>query len=201
MQLSMVQHTPNWPLAVLAHCGALERREKPGTDRGINMARNELEDFVKAHKITLDARFIPWSMSRNAGNDNPSLNWKFDLLIDGRTIIRDLDYSAGCGHCKSYKQGDRSIFQSNNVEHECETGKHHGYTHKLDVVDVLYSLGSDADVLNYSSFEDWADAIGYDTDSRKAEKMYHECLKIALALRGSIGDAGLTELAEASADY
>jgi hypothetical protein len=70
-----------------------------------------------------------------------------------------------------------------------------------DTLDVIYSLVTDADVLNHSSFEDWASEFGYDTDSRKAETIYRECLSTALALRNGIGEDGLRKLQEAAQDY
>ncbi len=67
--------------------------------------------------------------------------------------------------------------------------------------DVLYSLVMDSDVINYNSFEDWAENFGYETDSRKAEKTYNDCMKIALKLRALIGDAALNELKKLFQDY
>lgn len=67
--------------------------------------------------------------------------------------------------------------------------------------DVLYALCMDADVLNYSSFEEWASNLGYDKDSRKGEAIYKQCLTIALKLRSILGDTKLTELQEAFSDY
>ncbi len=40
--------------------------------------------------------------------------------------------------------------------------------------DVVYSLVSDSDAVNYS-FDDWCDNFGYSTDSRKALKTWHAC--------------------------
>lgn len=67
--------------------------------------------------------------------------------------------------------------------------------------DVLASLVGDADVLNYSSFEEWASRTGFNTDSRKDEAYYRECLEIARALRNSIGDAGLAEFQQLYEGY
>lgn len=63
------------------------------------------------------------------------------------------------------------------------------------------SLVSDADVLDCSTFEEWADNLGYDKDSRKAEATYRECLALALKLRNGLGEAALAELREAAQDY
>ncbi len=55
--------------------------------------------------------------------------------------------------------------------------------------DVLNSLISDsAGYDNASSFEEWADELGYDEDSRKAEAIYRACGEQALQLRELLGD-------------
>lgn len=55
------------------------------------------------------------------------------------------------------------------------------------LIGVLYSLQSDASALDASSFEDWAADYGYDSDSRKAEKIYHACLDVGHAMRQLLG--------------
>jgi hypothetical protein len=72
---------------------------------------------------------------------------------------------------------------------------------KPSAADVLYSLALDASVLDSATFEEWASELGYDPDSRSAEKIYRACLEIALKLRAAIGDAGLEQLREAFQDY
>lgn len=68
-------------------------------------------------------------------------------------------------------------------------------------VDVLYSLTMDSDVLDSGGFEEWAANFGYDTDSRKAESIYHACLEIALAMRAALGAEGMEQLQTAFEDY
>ena len=67
--------------------------------------------------------------------------------------------------------------------------------------DVLYSLIMDSDVLNYTGFEDWASNFGYDTDSRKGEKLYQDCLAIALKLKAILGNETIEALQLAFQDY
>lgn len=90
----------------------------------------------------------------------------------------------------------------NAVKNACETGRSNGqFLTAPKITDVLYSLVSDSDVLNYSDFEDWASDFGYDHDSRSAEKVYQACLKTALQLRNMLGDATLQQLNELFQDY
>jgi hypothetical protein len=53
---------------------------------------------------------------------------------------------------------------------------------------VLESLFLDASAENEGSFENWASSLGYDTDSRSAEKIYNQCLKISKKLNQLLGE-------------
>ena len=70
---------------------------------------------------------------------------------------------------------------------------HHGAEPTAD--EVLDCLASDASgVDNARGFEDWASEYGYDTDSRKAEKIYKQCGKQAEKLKNLLGPATYQEL-------
>lgn len=60
--------------------------------------------------------------------------------------------------------------------------------------DVLQSLASDSRVLDEGGFEQWAESLGYDTDSRKAESIYRACTDIAAKLQSNLGRRALEEL-------
>ena len=65
-----------------------------------------------------------------------------------------------------------------------------GYGHNGDeptAEDVMECLLSDAQAEN-DDFEGWASDLGYDTDSRQAEKTYKACVDIAHRLRKLLGD-------------
>lgn len=70
-----------------------------------------------------------------------------------------------------------------------------------DTESVIYSLVMDSSVLDCGGFECWADEFGFETDSRKAESIYRECLDLALKLRAGIGEEGLRKLQDAFQDY
>lgn len=53
----------------------------------------------------------------------------------------------------------------------------HGEPQAADVLDCLASDA--AGVENAGDFEDWASEYGYDTDSRKAERIYKNCKRAA----------------------
>jgi hypothetical protein len=76
-----------------------------------------------------------------------------------------------------------------------------GSAHVVDPTakDVLSCLVADAqDYENASSFEDWADEYGYDTDSRKAERIYRGVKRQAEQLKRTVGDTIYNILLECS---
>ncbi len=175
---------------------------------------------VAALGLTVDAVFVPFSQSRNKGEKSPSLNWRVTVKRNGRDVLT-CDYSAGMGHCPSYNRKapaawDRPLrmWQPLACAFECENGFALSPFHTWaglradkarpilpDPLDVLYSLNSDRDALNYATFEDWAGTFGYDADSRSAELTYRACLEIGLKLRAAVGESGLVKLNEIFQDY
>lgn len=150
--------------------------------------------YADGLKLAYSATFVPQSQSRNAGNNTPTLNWVVSL--GGLST----EYTQGIGHMPGYKfQFRRTIHQAELEQEAAEKGIA-GFKRipPPSLEDVLYSLVSDSEVLDYASFEEWADSYGYDTDSREAEKTYQQCLAIALKLRQLID---LEAAREAFEDY
>lgn len=169
-----------------------------------------LQAAVDALGLTYSASFVPFSRSRNAkANAKPndfSLNWLVNISKGARTLTTD--YMQGIAHIPGYKQETRwTVDAFEDLKHACETGtvKRGGFMSKPipapELRDVLYSLASDASVIDSGSFEEWASEYGYDTDSRTAEHTYRACLKTALELRAMIGEDGLAKLRAAAQDY
>jgi|SRR5215831_1702594 len=68
--------------------------------------------------------------------------------------------------------------------------------------DVLYSLVRDSQsVLDAPCFEEWASELGYDTDSREAERTYQACARISMDLMRLIGRTGIARLSTLFQDY
>jgi hypothetical protein len=180
---------------------ALEAKEMTAAER-IDAVARELG-------LTMTAVFVPWSQSRNKAEKHPSLNWTVTLHnYAGKRAVLTTDYGMGCGHCSAYKAsvrelgGHNSLMRDAALRAECEKGRgSDGKKHEPDLRDVLYSLMSDAGVLDSASFEDWASELGYDTDSRSAEATYRACLDIALKLRHALGETSLAKLREACEGY
>jgi hypothetical protein len=168
-----------------------------------------LGEMLDAQNVTIEVKFVPWSQSRNREEKHPSLNWKVKVKRNGKEIL-ECDYMQGVGHMT--KTGKPQIQADlRRAEHAAaENGKvpffsanHPGGFCFLakpqpgpSVVDVLSSLLMDGDVLDYAGFEDWASNFGYDEDSRKAEKIYRDCIETALKLKAALSDLDkLRELA------
>lgn len=167
--------------------------------------------------LTLEYKFVPFSMSRNKHEKHKSLNWLVTVSNGRQAFI--IDYSAGEAHCPAYSRPlkvntayDKRMKQE-TIAAECERGMPMqntvmGYLPRKGskplvpkAADVIHSLVLDASVLDEPSFEAWADNLGYDKDSRSAEATYRACLDTALKLRAMIGDAGLCLLQDACQDY
>lgn len=60
--------------------------------------------------------------------------------------------------------------------------------HEPTAADVLDCLASDSSSVDQHTFEEWCSELGYDTDSRKAERTYHVCQQQAKQLRKFLGE-------------
>ncbi len=58
---------------------------------------------------------------------------------------------------------------------------------KPELTEVLSCLASDASSVESDDFEDWCSEMGYDTDSRKAERTYKACKAEAVKLEDFLG--------------
>lgn len=182
--------------------------------KSYDVARAALTALMTEHAITVDAVFVPWSKSRNAKPKpaiaDRSLNWRVTLKRNGHDVYAS-DYSAGIGHCPSYKQGRMTTDMASAITFETEHGKRAFVTASfgvvaagafggktkpiiVDAVDVLSSFLLDAEAIDYPTYDDWASNFGYDVDSRKGEAIYRVCLACGLALRAHLGDTLMTQL-------
>jgi hypothetical protein len=178
-----------------------------------------LEGIAARLGVTMRAQFVPFSQSRNAsdkladGKPWPSLNWRVTLARYGRDFLIT-DYGQGIAYAPASKlrTHERDARRQAAIAHEIERGTIHT-VHDFGVLcaadgtrdtrkpipapalgDVLQSLASDASALDEPGFEAWADSLGYDRDSRKAEEIYRACLDIALKLQATLGGRALAEI-------
>lgn len=177
----------------------------------------KLRSLMLKHIITITSVFVPFSMSRNAKpkgkSEKPwlSLNWLVSLHCSGRVVLTT-DYAMGVAHCEAYKAsikrlGSRDcILRDAAIRLEIESGRKwngefvRGEKHEPNPLDVVQALVLDAEVLQYRGFEEWADCVGFNSDSRRDEAIYRACLDNALALQAGLGVPLLEALREAARD-
>jgi hypothetical protein len=168
-----------------------------------------VKDTVNAYGITYSAQFVPFSKSRNAKEKHRSLNWVVTLIHNGVTI--STDYMQGVAHIPGYKLGARRTSEVDEQEkYAVENGKvprsvsPAGFSKPIprpELADILYCLLTDGEAIDYPTYEEWADNLGYDRDSRKGEETYRACVIIGLKLRQMFGDAELAKLRDLFQDY
>jgi len=171
-----------------------------------------VDAYAASIGLTMTARFIPQSLSRNAGG-RPSLNWKITLTTTASEPFSLMtDYTQGIGNVPGYPHPYN--INAGDFKHECdlaaETGVYPIHPQTLHekmqlppptLTEVIYSLVLDAEVLDCNSFEEWAADMGYDTDSRAAEKRYSACREIAAALQRLIGTEAIEKFRELTQEY
>lgn len=176
--------------------------------------------------LVYEAKFVPQSQSRLKDEKRPTLNWEIQIghqprspSLTPRWIVK-MDYMQGIGHHPQAKDAppNLTLYQKRTrdaaINHSAETGKlikkdwGDGYLEdykrrlpKPELIDVMYSLVMDSDVLNYTGFADWAENVGFDPDSIKAKAIYDQCIEHALRLRNNLGDAAFAKLQELFQDY
>lgn len=188
----------------------------------IKDSAQEFAEACDAAGITIAATFVPFSQSRNKSERQPSLNWRLDILVKGRVALSGVDYMQGCGHAPAYKNPIMFPGRPTKVDQwrtdqaikmECESGRISS-TFAADnvfssariipppsVADVMYSLLCESESLDYSSFSEWCENLGYSDDSIKARAAYDACLATGLALRAALGAETLSNLHNLSREY
>ena len=130
------------------------------------------------------------------------------------TIVRNgqslqLEYSAGCAnrhytrtlgkspHDLMRRKGQPIIIPYEAMTiHELEQNKETDPDNPT-LTDVMGCFVSDAQcTANGETFEDFADSLGYDKDSREAERIFHVCRDVYFGLVRLVGISGSTGLQE-----
>lgn len=169
--------------------------------------------------ITMTAMYHPKDLSKledargrvsMSDLSKEQLDYTIELSLGVRSIIKT-EYHMGIGHVPGFSSMKFTTDVWRDLKETFKDGKVSktrnlfGRTNAVPILpelrDVMCCLLMDASVLDYSSFEDWANEYGYDTDSRKAETTYRQCIETALKLRNALGDLRLEQLRNAYRDY
>lgn len=155
-----------------------------------------MAEYCAAKGITSTAERIP------ARTDGSGSEWQADAFHWRVTLRRGndtfpLEYSCGSAHASlrrvpGWMPGEWVSCVKDAANPKPSFG--HGVKVWCKVTptpptteDVLDSLRSDAESVAWSTFEDWCLELGYDTDSRRAERSYHACQENAQRLRLFLG--------------
>jgi hypothetical protein len=157
-------------------------------------------EFAEKHNLKMEYKSIPTRTDYDTGEFE---SFHFDITINGETF----QYSMGLGHSPFMQKKGNYNLKVRTVEElkkiiRTETGyKFEQWLYPAPtLIDVIYSISMDSDVLG-QSFESWASDFGYDTDSRKAEKTYRDCQDNANKLIRIVGLDNIETLREILQDY
>lgn len=187
------------------------------------MSQSEkIQQWALDNNLKLSYIFVPFSVSRNRQEKLKSLNYIVSLQSDKNVL--STDYMKGQGHLQIELTGKSNCHisvQKRDLQREineaCEIGRYKSYAFQdvrisrvngksaafpvPSIDEVLFALNCDSDVNNYSDFTDWADCMGYDSDSITAKNIYDACQKIAKDFNKLLTASQRTELAELLQDY
>lgn len=112
----------------------------------------------------------------------------FKLKYKGSYIMENLLYA----------KKDGKMINKDYVKQEAELASALAEDQKVkpNPVEVMACICSESIESNHNTFEEWASNFGYDTDSKKAEKMYDDCAKNYPALIGLIGLDNMQKFAD-----
>jgi hypothetical protein len=137
----------------------------------------------RAERLAADG----WTLTdtcKNPGDYKTASEW--DVTIARKEYgFYTTTYTMGCGlrrDKKTKKPVKTRIYGTLTVDEELEL-RHHSEPTPPDLVDVMYSLVSDASCVRHGqSFEDFASEYGYDSDSIKALGIFNACTDVWRAL-------------------
>lgn len=183
-------------------------------DLDSDTASEMLVQAIKDLGLVLEYTYIPWSASRQAKEkpDTRTINkaWHWTTKVYHPTTPSDAFtacYSQGPGvtktptWVKASKEKQVCMNHAETLEHELQSGlvwfgsmvSSRKPVKPVDV-DVFGSLCLDSDAVNYKDFADWAENLGFDSDSIKDKAAYDECIRTGLWMVRNIGSDNLAYL-------
>ncbi len=179
-------------------------------------------DWARENDVTIESAF--GGFSSEGGWDH--FVWQVEVKVGDSDAWKVPKYSTGSGHCEVFPEEEsmraqravRAAINLTERKRAAVTGLHAlKKTHVVRVGfgrgratpswlvpnpptlgDVLQSLQSDAQCGEHLLFEDFADELGFDLDSRKAEKTWRACQETRGHLQRLFGSLfeSFTELQE-----
>jgi hypothetical protein len=125
--------------------------------------------------------------------------WSVTITRNGQSY--QTEYTQGCAH-RHYRSGKPVDFPYGRLTVDALMRNKQSRPNEPVLSDVLWSLVCDAQAVMFGqTFEDFAGDMGYDTDSREAERVYNGCREEYFALVRLFGADGLEELCDFFQDY
>jgi hypothetical protein len=156
-----------------------------------------IEATLMGMGFTLDSKKVRDDFNGRDG----STTWAVTIVRNGQSL--QVEYSMGAAH-RHYRGGQPIQLpysgQYNKMTTDMLERNKRSIPNKPTLTGVLYSVVSDAQCVAYGqTFADFAAELGYDEDSRTAEKAYNGCRDEFFGLK-RLG-ANLDELSELFQDY
>lgn len=155
-------------------------------------------DILNTLGVDIEATYLP---HKTPAGESPKLRWRVSVRRNGRPF-HETDYSAGCAYSPEHQKNRGRVTAA--VVAECETGIVYGTRFTAvpppSAADVVHCLILDASGTD-ERFEEWAASLGYDPDSRTAERVFNACRETAAALRRTFTPAELAQLEDAFSAY
>lgn len=133
-----------------------------------------LTDFIAENNITMTVR---------RADRNPNWPDNLDGFHYACILSRTFEGSARYTNLQTGETKPRTYTKRMTVPFS--TGS--GWTREPSAADVLGCLSDDSASIKDYDFEEWCSNLGYDTDSRKAEKTYKACERQAAKLEAFLG--------------
>lgn len=155
---------------------------------------SKLSELCAEKGVTLTAEYLG-SKPREDKLDPlwllPMMQWRVTLEYEGRK--HTLEYSTGIGHAKNPPSGFMGIYGNwrddrslDGVAARQRWLKDKRCAKTPAVADVVYCLCSDARA-GELDFDDFCSEFGYDSDSRKAERIWQACKDACIKARVLFG--------------
>ncbi len=124
-------------------------------------------------------------------------HWVVTIIHNGQSY--STEYSQGAAYRDYYsfsgRKGKRvSLPWNGKMSYDEQQRLFRSRPSKPNVTDVMYCLVSDAQCADYGDFDDFCDNLGYDNDSREAERIHRACQDTFFKLRNMFDFERLCEL-------
>lgn len=178
----------------------------------------KINDWANAHGVTVKAKFVPYTEAVKdeaffTPKDRPAFNWLVSVTKNGSPLCR-VPYTAGIGHSPTPEvRSPRTARDVAKAVYEVETGYvwadadatvfGAGTKKKVQpkAADILACVVRESHDFEVGTFEEWAELVGENPDSRAAEKTYNRARTLLAGFREGLGDEAFDALYALACDY